>query len=82
MDKIIGIYESIVGFFKGIYDFFAAIVNSIISFFKSHRWDFQRGCRIRQKIAAFEENPTEENPPEEISPEDKKDNLSKPPDQG
>ena len=35
MDTIIGIYESIVGFFKGIYDFFAAIVNGIISFFKS-----------------------------------------------
>jgi len=69
MDTIIGIYESIVGFFKGIvgffkgiYDFFAAIVNSIISFFKSHRWDFQRGCRTRQKVAAFEEKSPRRKP--------------------
>ena len=140
MDTIIGIYESIVGFFKGIYDFFAAIVNGIISFFKSIwtilRWiidailfflehvewfflaavimiagyfaktilgfcasivnliiklwpDFSKviagifngGVELVKKFRPLKKKPPEENPPEEISPEDKKDTLSKPPDQ-
>jgi phage-related protein len=148
MDTIIGIYESIVGFFKGIYDFFAAIVNGIISFIKSIwtilRWiidailfflehiewfflaavimiavyfaktildllktilgfctsivnliiklwpDFSKaiagifngGVELVKKLRPSKKNPPEENPPKEISPEDKKDTLSKPPDQG
>ena len=45
MDTIIGIYESIVGFFKGIYDFFAAIVKSIIWFVDSI-WSILRGIYV------------------------------------
>ena len=124
MDKIIGIYESIVGFFKGIYDFFAAIVKSIIWFVDSI-WSILRGVYVaivwifehiewiilvgviftvlyfaktildllKTALGFFNgavelvkklrpSKPPPRNPPEEISPEDKKDTLSKPPDQG
>lgn len=78
--------KTILSILKTILGFCTSIVNLIIKlwpdFSKTIAGIFNGGVEFVKKLRPSKKNPPEENPPEEIPPEDKKENLSKPPDQG
>ena len=85
---LIAVYfaKTILDLLKTILGFCTSIVNLIIKlwpdFSKTIAGIFNGAVELFKKLRPSKKNTPEENPPKETSPEDKKDNLSKPPDQG
>ena len=85
-----GIYVAIVWIFEhiewiilvGVIFTVLYFAKTILDLLKTALGFFNGAVELVKKLRPSKKNPPEENPPEEISPEDKKDNLSKSPDQG